>query len=88
MGPQSLNLLDGPVHLHLKRLMGDAFSEEAVDALLPQLKECAQQFCQRCGFAARWEKDSCSVLALLTGLACVTADVMARSQSHAAVKLE
>ena len=48
VGPQSLNLLEGPVHIHLKRLLGDAFSEEAVNAFLPQLQICAQSFCQRC----------------------------------------
>ncbi|CAL8466560.1 g6096 [Coccomyxa elongata] len=47
VGAQSLNLLEGAQHIHLKRLLGDAFSEEAVNALLPQLEACARAFCER-----------------------------------------
>ena len=47
VGPASLNLLKGGEHLRMKRLLGEAFSEEAVVALLPELEACAHSFCHR-----------------------------------------
>ena len=48
VGPSSLNLLKGEEHLKMKRLLGEAFSEQAVVALLAELETCTQNFCQRC----------------------------------------
>ncbi len=48
VGPSSLNLLKGEEHLKMKRLLGEAFSEQAVAALLAELETCTQNFCQRC----------------------------------------
>ena len=42
-----MNLLKGDEHLRLKRLLGDAFSEEAAEALKPTLQECTKLFCKR-----------------------------------------
>ena len=47
VGPASLNLLKGQEHLRLKQVLGDAFSEEAVEGLRPMLQECTELFCQR-----------------------------------------
>jgi len=47
VGTASLNLLKGDEHLRLKRILGDAFSEEAVEALGPVLQECTELFCTR-----------------------------------------
>ena len=47
VGTASLNLLKGGDHLRLKKVLGDAFSEEAVEVLRPTLQECTQLFCKR-----------------------------------------
>ena len=47
VGTASLNLLKGEEHLRMKKILGDAFSEEAVEALRPTLQECTQLFCKR-----------------------------------------
>ena len=47
VGKQSLNLLKGEEHLHIKRVLGEAFSEESVERLLVLLRECTWDFCDR-----------------------------------------
>ena len=47
VGTASLNLLKGDEHLRLKKILGDSFSEEAVEGLRPVLQECTQLFCKR-----------------------------------------
>lgn len=56
VGGASLNLLKGEEHLRLKRALGDAFSEEAVEALAPVLQECTQLFCKRCAGSAHLQE--------------------------------
>ena len=56
VGGASLNLLKGEEHLRLKRTLGDAFSEEAVEALAPVLQECTQLFCKRCAGSAHLQR--------------------------------
>ena len=47
VGTASLNLLKGDKHLRLKKVLGDAFSEETVEALKPTLQECTKLYCKR-----------------------------------------
>lgn len=47
VGTASLNLLKGEEHLRLKKILGEAFSEEVAEALRPTLQECTQLFCRR-----------------------------------------
>lgn len=47
MGTQSLNLLKGEEHLRIKRVLGEAFSEEAVETLHALLQDCTRLFCDR-----------------------------------------
>lgn len=47
VGPASLNLLKGERHARVKRLIGQAFSEEAVAAVLPALVATTQTFVDR-----------------------------------------
>ena len=47
VGKQSLNLLKGEEHLRIKRVLGEAFSEESVEHLLVLLRECTWDFCDR-----------------------------------------
>ena len=47
VGPASLNLLQGKRHARVKRLLGQAFSEEAVAAVLPALVATTHCFLQR-----------------------------------------
>jgi cytochrome P450 len=49
VGPLSLNLLKGEQHARVKRLLGQAFSEEAVAKVAPALDATAQAFCSRSG---------------------------------------
>lgn len=56
VGGASLNLLKGEEHLRLKRTLGDAFSEEAVEALAPVLQECTQLNCKRCAGSAHLQE--------------------------------
>ena len=56
VGGASLNLLKGEEHLRLKKALGDAFSEEAVEALAPVLQECTQLFCKRCADSAHLQE--------------------------------
>ena len=47
VGAQSLNLLKGEEHLRIKRVLGEAFSEDSVDSLRVLLRECTWDFCDR-----------------------------------------
>ena len=49
VGPLSLNLLKGEQHARVKRLLGQAFSEEAVAKVVPALIATSRAFCSRLG---------------------------------------
>lgn len=53
VGTASLNLLKGEEHLRMKRLLGEAFSEQAVAALMPEVEACAHSFCQQCALSSQ-----------------------------------